>query len=250
VTVEDTTRQESVHDWGRAAVVAGAVGAVALLLQTVLFLLDEAEILASWPTFQESGAGREEDLATFYVALFERQHDMAWNIALRDLLGPVAAIALMVLARALVRVRGGGRADPEVWALVLSVGAGLKLLSDLVYLSQLGLWRSTGFIAEPPADVIATGRASEAVTDLSNYFEYTAYLVLAVGLAGLAGLLDKGLRLLARALVVALVVLVVVSLVDWWPGYAIVSLVTGIVLGPVLLAGLGRSLAGTEPRSP
>jgi hypothetical protein len=228
--------------WGRTAFLAGVVSAVGLSLQTALYFVDATGILPFSPDYQETGAGRGEDLAAFYVALAERQHDIVWNIALRDTLGPVAAIALMVLALALVRLRAQGRPGPQVWALVFSVGALIKLLSDVVYLSQLGVWRDTGFTPEFPADIIAVGRTSEAVGSLSGYLENVAYLILAAALAGLAGVLDRRLGLLARVVAVALLVAVVASFADWWPLYAVDGLLTGIVLAPVLLVGTGRSL--------
>ncbi|MFW3168873.1 hypothetical protein [Geodermatophilus sp. CPCC 206100] len=117
-----------------------------------------------------------------------------------------------MLARAFVRLRGDGQAGLESWALVFSVGALLKGLADLVYLSQLGLWRDTGFTAEPPADIIAVGRTSEAITDLADHLEHAAFLTLAAGLAGLAVHLGHRLRLLARVVALGLVVSTVSAL--------------------------------------
>jgi hypothetical protein len=228
--------------WGRTAFLSGVVGAVGLILQTALYFVDVTGILPFSPDYRETGAGRGEDLAAYYVALAERQHDIVWNIVLRDTLGPVAAIALMVLALALVRLRAQGRPGPQVWALVFSVGALIKLLSDVVYLSQLGVWRDTGFTPEFPADIIAVGRTSEAVGDLSGYLENIAYLILAAALAGLSGVLDRRMGLLARVLAVALLVAVVAWFADWWLLYAVGGLLTGLVLAPALLAGTGRSL--------
>ncbi|MGK5112247.1 hypothetical protein [Geodermatophilus sp. CPCC 205506] len=234
---------QSRQEWGRAALLAATVSAAGVFAQTLLFLVDAVEILPGNPPFRETGAGRDVDLAAFFVALAERQHDIAWNIALRDVLGPIAAIALIVLARAWVRLRGDGRAGVESWALVISIGALLKALADLVYVSQLGLWRDTGFTAEPPADIIAVGRTSEAITDLADHLEYAAFLTLAAGLAGLAVHLGRRLRLLALATALGLVVSTVAALTRSEAVYDIASLLTGALLAPVLLLGLGRSLA-------
>jgi hypothetical protein len=239
---EDVTRQ-GVHTWGRTALVAGVIAAVGLLLQTVLVLVDAAGILPSNPEFHESGAGWEQDLATYYVAYFERQHDVAWIIAIRGTLGPVASIAMIVLARAFVHVRGHGRPRAEVWALVFAVGALLNLLSDLVYLSQLGVWRFTGFAAEPPADIIASGRTVEAVSDLSGYLASAALVTLAVALVGIAALLSARLRVLALAVAAVSVIAVVASLAFWDVVSDVTSILTGAVLGPLLLVGLGRWVA-------
>ena len=235
-------RHATTTAWGRTAFLAGVISAVGLVLQTALYFVDVTGILPFSQDYQETGAGRGEDLAAYYVALAERQHDILWNIALRDTLGPVAAIGLMVLALALVRLRAEGRPGPQVWALIFSVGALIKLLSDVVYLSQLGVWRDTGFTPEFPADIIAVGRTSEAVGSLSGYLEHIAYLVLAAALAGLAGVLDRRLDLLARVLAVALLVAVVAWYADWWPLYAVDGLLTGIVVAPALLVLTGRFL--------
>jgi hypothetical protein len=236
--------------WGRVALLAGTISGIGLLAQTVLFLLDASGVLPGIPPFRETGAGRDEDLAAFFIAFAERQHDVAWDIVLRDVLGPIAAVALIVLARALVHLRGAGRAGPQVWALVFGVGALLMALSDLVYLSQMSLWRDTGFVPEPPADMIAVGRTSEAITALADYLEYAAFVLLAAGIAGLAARLGRRLEVLAYALAVGLLVSVVASLARYGTVYDITALVTGVLLAPALLLGLGRSLAHSVDHRP
>lgn len=249
MAVEEKSTADGVQAWARTALVAGVISAVGLFVQTLLFLIDAAEILPGSPPFRETSAGRDRDLATFFIGYFERQHGIAWDIAIRDTIGPVAAIALLVLARALVHVRGQGRAGPQVWALVFGVGALLKLLSDLAYLSQLGLWRYTGFTAEPPADIIAGARASDAVTYLADYLEHAAFVALAVGLAGLATLLSRRLRLLALSVAGGLLVATVASLAYWFTVYEVAAVLTGAVLGPALLVGIGRSLVAVDRRA-
>jgi hypothetical protein len=247
VAVSEAERETPTASWGRTAVLAGAISAVGILLQTGLFLLDATGILPFSADYQETGAGRGEDLAAYYVALLERQHDIVWNIALRDTFGPVAALALMVFALALVRLRGRGRAGPSVWALVFSVGALLKLLSDVVFLSQLAVYLDSGFTPEFPADIVAVGRTSEAVDALSGYLENVAYVILAAALVGLAGLLGRPWGLLTRVLAGVLVVSVISWVAGWGLVYAVAAILSGIVLAPVVLAGTGRAL-GRDPR--
>jgi hypothetical protein len=237
-----------VHAWGRTALIAGVVAAGALFLQSVLFLLDLTGILPSAPDFHETGNGFDKDLATYYVGFFEHQHDIAWNIAIRDTAGPVASIGMIVLALALCRVRGDGGPRLEVWTTVFIVGALLRLIADLVYLSQLGVWRFTGFGPDPPADIIAAGRTSDAITNLTDYLDLAAIVVLAVGLVGIAALLSRRLRLLALVLAAALLVSAVATLAFWDLAYDVTAILTGIVLGPLLLVSLGRWLA--EPVDP
>jgi hypothetical protein len=245
VAVDEGRQQRTDGDWGRTASVAGAVAAVGLCLQTLLFFLD-ASVLPGNPPFRETEAGRAADLATFFAARAERQHDVLWNIVLRDVLGPVAAVALVVLTYAVVRARGGGRVMPQVWGLVLSVGALFKALADLVFLSQSAEWRDTGFLTDPPADIIAAGRASDAVTDVADLLEQAANITVAVGLIGLAVLLSRPLRLFARVVAAVLLVLAVAALADWPLVYGVLSLLEGVLLVPVLLVGTGRWAARAE----
>jgi hypothetical protein len=248
VAVSEAEREQT-SAWGRTAFLAGVISAVGLFLQTALFFLDATGTLPFSPDYHETGAGRGEDLATYYVALFERQHDIVWDVALRDTIGPVAALALMVLALALVRLRGHGRPGPAVWGLVFAIGALLKLLSDVVFLSQLAVYLDSGFTPEFPADIVAVGRASEAVDALSSYLESVAYLVLAAALLGLAGLLGRRLSALARVVALALAVSVLAWVAGWWPVMAVAEALAGIVLAPALLIGLGRSLARDDARA-
>lgn len=229
--------------WRRAAAVAALVSALGLLAQTILFLIDAVGILPGSPPFRLTDAGRGEDLARFFVARLERQHDIAWNIALRDVLGLIAAVALLVLARAFVRLRGEGRAGVESWALVFGVGALLSLLSDLVFLSQMGVWRATGFTPDPPADIIAVGRSLENIEHVAEYLALGAAVALAAGLTGLALHLSARLRALALVVALGLMASAWAAVTDSPSIYAVVGLLTGAILAPALLIALGRSLA-------
>ena len=86
--------------WGRLGSVAGYVAGACLLGQTALFLADATDLLGDSPEFQETSAGRLQDVANYYAAYFNRQHDIVWSIIVRDVLGPVAYLALMVAALA------------------------------------------------------------------------------------------------------------------------------------------------------
>jgi hypothetical protein len=240
---EAAPRSATAAAWGRTALLAGCISAGGVVLQTALFFLDASGVLPISPAYRETGAGRGEDLGAYYVAWFERQHDIVWDIAVRDTVGPIGAIALMVLALALIRLRGQAGAGVQVWALVFSVGALLKLLSDVVYLSELGVWLDSRFTAEFPADIVAVGRTAEAVDNLSSYLEAVAYVTLAAALVGLARALSRRLGVLARTVAGALVVVVIGWLGGWWPVYAVGAVLSGIVLAPWLLLATGRWLA-------
>jgi hypothetical protein len=234
--------------WGATAFRVGFISGVCLLLQTALFLIDAVGVLPSGPDYRETGAGRGEDLAAYYVAYFERQHDVLWSTALSSVLGLVAATALIVLALALVRLRGQSRPGPQAWAAVFSVGALLLLLSDVVLLSQLAVYRDSGFTPEFPADIIAVGRASEAIDSLSGYLGSVGELVLAAALFGLAGLLSRPVALLARVLAAVLLV----SVISWQVGpgnvYTIAAVLSGLLLGPAVLVATGFLLRRVSAR--
>jgi hypothetical protein len=114
---------------------------------------------------------------------------------------------------------------------LFSVGALLLLLSDVVLLSQLAVYRDSGFTPEFPADIIAVGRTSEAIDSLSGYLGSVGDLVLAVALLGLAGALERPVALLARVLAVVLLVAVITWYVGPSPVHATAAVVAGLVLG-------------------
>jgi len=215
---------------------------ICLLLQTALFLIDAAGILPSGPAYRETSAGRGEDLAAYYVAYFERQHDVLLSVALSSVLGLVAAVALIVLALALVRLRGRAEPGPQAWAVVFSVGALLLLFSDAVQLSQLAVYRDSAFTPEFPADIVAVGRTSEAIDSLSGYLANAGDLAVAVALVGLAGLLGRPVALLARGLAAVLLVSVITWQVGPGPVYVVSALLSGLVLAPAGLVATGLVL--------
>jgi hypothetical protein len=242
VTHETPAERTATRAWGTTAFRAAVIGGVCLLLQTVLFLIDAVGILPSVPGYRETSAGRGEDLAAYYVAYFERQHDVLWSTALSCVLGLVAAVALIVLALVLVRLRGRGEPGPHVWTVVFSVGALLLLLSDAVQLGQLAVYRSSGFTPEFPADIVSVGRASEAVDSVSGYLANAGDLAVGVALLGLAGLLGRPVGLLARVMAAVLLVSVVTWHVGPGPVYVVTALLSGLVLAPAVLIATGHLL--------
>ncbi len=239
----EEAQQQTAGEWGRVASVAGAVAATGVCLQAVLFLLD-ASVLPGSPPFRDTPAGRDADLAAFFGARAARQHDVLWDIVLRDIAGPVASVALIVLVYAVVRARGAGRAAPQAWAIVLSVGALLGALSDLVFLSQIRTWGQSTYITDPPADMIAIGRASDEVLDVADMLNMASGVAVAAGLVGISVLAPRGLRVLARVVAAVLLLSVVAALLDSPVAYGLLALVSGVVLVPVLLFRTGRWVAG------
>ena len=175
-----------VAGWHRVGRTAALVAGACLAGQTVLFMLDEMGLLADSPDYVETSAGRAADLATYYAAFFAYQHDILWNIALRDTLGPVAYLALMVLAVSVANVLGPRRPVSQLIALFFVVGGLLAALSDLLYLTTTVYWRQAGWEAAPTENMIAVGRSTEAINALTTYPQHAGFTVLALGLVCVA----------------------------------------------------------------
>lgn len=231
--------------WGKVGRHAGLVAGVALLAQTLLFLVDTLGFIDDDPTYRATAAGEEQDLANYFLALFEHQHALVWNIAIRDVLGPIGFVAVGILALALTRVLGRDRPDVVLSAVALQVGAAVAALADLTYLSTVGTWRLTGFSATPPADIISAGRAYEQIDNLSTYLQLAGYSVLAIGILMLARLcrrdpeMPNGLATVATIEAVAVIGLVTASVTQSWTIFDVLAIVSGVALAPAVLVWTG-----------
>ncbi len=241
-------------DWAMMARTAGLVAGACLAGQTVLFLLDETGLLAASPDYVETPAGRAADLATYYAAFFAYQHDILWDVAVRDTLGPIAYLALMVLAVSAANVLGPRRVVSQLVVLFFVVGGLLAALSDLMYLTTTTYWRQTGWEATPTADMIAAGRSAEAINALTTYPQYAGFTVLALGLLCVARaarahlVVGRVVGLLAVALAIALVGIVVAEVARLDTVFQVLALVVGVLLAPAVAIGLGRDIARAADR--
>ena len=235
--------------WSRTARVGGATAAASLLVSTVLYLLDATDALAPTPQFRATAAGVESDVARWYVAFFARQHQILWSVALRDILGPVAFIALTVVALAVLRLVGPARPVAVLLVVFFAVGGLLHTVSDMLYLGEISYWRQTDWSATPPVPMLITGRASEALDFATVYLEAFSYLVLAGGMCCLAWLcrthsgLRRWLETLAYAEAIGLVVLIAGIVLQADVLFQVAGLAAGVVLGPALAFLLGRRVA-------
>jgi hypothetical protein len=236
----------------RVARTAALVAAAGFALQTGLFLLATTGLLGTAPEFVDTSAAQEVDYATYYASLFNHQHEIVWNVAIREAIGPVAWVGVGILAVVTAVVVGGTPA--RVAALVVCLGSSLAGLADLVFGTLVGFWRYGGWGTDVPADMIAAGRSYEGVKTVSTYLQYDGFVVLAIGLVVLAALpgWDSVLRVLLRLTALALVAFVVL---DWvWPLWNgsqlprdLVALSLGVALAPALVivwAGNLRRRAG------
>jgi hypothetical protein len=232
---------------------AGFVAGVSLLVATTLYLLDASDALGAGPAFHHTAAGALQDEANFWVAFFAHQHDILWDIIARDLIFPIAFVALIVLALAVRNRVGFSRPEAQLMTAFFFVGGSLAALSDVVYLGATDYWRATGWTAQPPARMVAVGRSLGPIDATNRWIEVAGFAVLAAALICVWRL--SRLRLLPAALgVVAgvegllLLGIAVAEATHHDDTYDVLSLVTGAIVGPLVAIWLGWHL-GT-PRAP
>ncbi len=235
--------------WNRIGRNAGYVAGGAFFLTTLLFLLDSTDLLAPSPVYQVTAAGRLQDLATYFVAFFAHQHLILWDIALRDTLGPVSDVGLMVLVLAVANLLRWRGAAVQLMVLFGSLGAVLMAISSLTFLAEIHYYRVTDWNADPAANMVAVGRASEAIDALTVYPEVAGFAALAVGLVYLGRLcrtrdeLPSRLAALAYVESVALLGAGVALVARLNAAYNVLALVTGVLIAPILAIWLGRHFA-------
>lgn len=223
----------------RAGQVAASVAAGGFIVQTALVLTQTTGLLGRAPELVKTSASREVDYATYFAGFFNYQHSIVWNVALRDAIGPVAWVAVATLAVLTAVLVRSTRA--VVTALIISLGAALAALADLVFGTLVGFWRYGGWNTEVPSDMIATGRSYQGIKTLSTYLQYDGFVVVAVGLALLATLTGWTL-ILQRLLWLTALGLVAYVVLSWlwpiWHGTEIPTDLLAFGLGVLLAPGL------------
>ena len=185
------------------------------------------------PEYTETSAGRAQDLADY----FEHQHTILWDIAVRDTLGPIGFLALMVVGVAVMNVVGPRRLEAQLLVLFFVVGGLLTAIPDLMYVTLTSYWRHSGWEATPTENMIALGRSVEAIHELTTYTQYAGFVVLALGLGCVGRLcrLDVALS--------SLVGIAIASILRNDTAYNVLALATGALLGPTVAIWLGRDVA-------
>lgn len=232
--------------WARVAKVTGYIIAVAFVVQSVLYLLDVTGVLAAPIDYRVSSLGMQQDLIIYYEALNERMHSIWWSVAVRDTVGPLGYLSLIVLVLAISHVTRRGRPRVELALLFTVVGASTAAASDLIFLSQIGSWRY-GF--QPTPDIVSFGRASEILDNVVDYLQYAAFIVLAAAFVCLGGLITsqrtshrRAAQVFAYLEATALVAYVLADLARWNTGQAVAAAMAGIVLGPTWAILVGHFL--------
>lgn len=234
--------------WRRVGRWAAYGAAAAFLVQSALFLLDTTGALAPHVAFMTSGRGLEQDLVDFYVRQSERMHGLWWNVAVRDIVGPLGFLALVVAVQAVVHVTGSTQPRQELGRLFVVLGAAAAALSDVMYLSHVAWWRAG--VLQPTVDVVAHGRAFEVVDTVGQRIQWGGCLVLGLGLVclapTLAGLGGRRLGLLAHLVAAAMGAFVATTAAGAETAAQVAAAVAGLVLGPVLALALGRALGSVR----
>ena len=246
------TGTDDVQAWRRVGRFAGYIAASALLVGTVLFLLDALNALGAQPDFHDTGKPLQDE-ANFWVAVFAHQHHILWDILVRDTLFPLAFVALIVQMLAVRALAPTTRPEGQLLIVFFLVGGTISALSDLIYLAGTDFWRATGWTPVPAERMVAVGRDTEALNSLTRWPEAAGFVVVAAGLVCL-GLLCRqhaslpsaiGLAAFLEALLLAGVAITGAAETD--TAYNILSLVTGAVVGPLVAGWLGWDLGRETP---
>ena len=236
---------------GRAAAYAAAIGFFAV---TVLYLLDVFDVLDPSPDYVRTSAGQLHDEARFWAQVFAHQHRIVWDVVARDLLGPAAFVALIVVGIVLRHLVDDRRPERQMMVTFLTVGGVISAVASLLYLGNVEFWRlAWGPVpAGGETSIIAVGRATTAIDNLTVWPEAFGYLVLAVGVWFLGVVVRRDARMsrhlgaIVNVTAVALVGLALATMLDTDAPRSILSLAVGVVLAPWVCVSLGRRLGRLE----
>jgi len=241
--------------WRSVARVSGFTAAFALVVATVLYLLDATSAIGSDPSYHATDAGPLEDEANFWVAFFAHRHHVLWDVIGRDTLFPVAFVALAVLMVAVRHFVGADDPRAQLVTVFFLFGGVLSAIADLIYLGNVEWWRITGWSAQPAERMVAIGRSTETIGRLTTWLEAAGFVLLAAGLVALGRLcrtqarLPVRLALLAELEALLLLGVAVAGVTHVDTPYDILALVTGVLVGPAVAVWLAVCL-GERRRSP
>jgi hypothetical protein len=237
--------------WRAVGRAAGYVSGCALLLGTILYLLDATNALGV-NHYRETGAPSAQKESAFWVSEFAHRHHILWDIIARDTLFPLAFVALVVLSLAVRAVVRADRPNAQLMVAFFVVGGTLAALADLIYLGATDYWRLTGWSGVPAVSMVAVGRSTEAINALTRWPEAAGFVVLAAALVCLGNLcrseaaLPRRLALIAYLEVALLVGIAVAGAMETGTSYDIFSLITGAIVGPIVAFWLGWHLGKTR----
>ena len=240
--------------WPGVGRVAGYVSAGALLVATILYLLDATNALGA-NNYTFSGGSPIRDEAGYWAAQFAHQHDILWDIIARDTLFPLAFVALIVVGLAVRAVVHSYRPDAQLMVAFFLVGGTLSMFSDLTFLGASDYWRVTGWSHLAPTNMVAAGRSEQAIEFQTRWPEAAGFVVLAAALVCLGNLcrseaaLPARMALLSYAEAALLVEIALAGVMHADTPYDVFSLVTGAIVGPLLAFWLGHHLGAARAES-
>jgi hypothetical protein len=244
---------DPIHGWARIGRFAGYLAGGALLIGTILYLLDVRHALGA-NNYKHTGPTSARSDAQAWVAEFAYRHHILWDIIARDTLFPVAFVALIVLALAVRAFVPAQLPNGQLMVAFFSVGGVIAILNDLIYLSATDYWRLTGWSHVPPFRMVAAGWSEQAIVALTRWPEAAGWVVLAAALVCLGNLYRSqaaSSRILATAIYTEAALLAGMAVTEvslQTPTvYNILSLITGALVGPVVAIWLGYHL-GTMGR--
>jgi hypothetical protein len=246
----DVRTTDADRAWARIGRIAAYAAAIGFFVTTVLYLLDVFDVLDPSPDYVQTSAGQLQDEANFWARVFEHQHAIVWDVIARDVIGPAAFVALIVVGVALRRRVPGDDPDRQLMVTFLGVGGVISALASLLYLGNAQFWRLPWGPVAPGGETsaIAVGRATTAIDNLTTWPEAFGYLVLALGVWCIGSVVRRGAReRLGTLAYVTAVGLVALAIATVWGGdidtiHGIVSLAVGGVLAPWVCIRLGGVL--------
>jgi hypothetical protein len=248
-----SNEHDASHSWARVGRVAGYLAAGALLLGTILFLLDATNALGVI-NYKQVGPPSVLNERRYWLAEFAHQHHILWDIIARDTLFPVAFVALIVLALAVRAFVPAQLPNGQLMVAFFIVGGVISIINDLLYLSATDYWRLTGWQHTPAVNMVAAGRSSEAIVALTRWPEAAGFVVLAAASVCLGNLcrsqatLPSRLALAVYAEAALLIGVALAGVMETGTPYNVFSLVTGALAGPFVAFWLGHHL-GTARRA-
>lgn len=237
--------------WNRVGRIGAYFAGSAFLVVIVLTLLDSLGALGAVPAYQRTAAGLLVDEATYWKGLYAHRHDILWNILIRDSVQPLAFLAVVLVALAVLNAVGPRRAVAQIAVAAFALAALLGCLDGLAWLTMGQYWRSDWSGANATV-MVAVGRDTDAITNLTHQYTQLGNVALAAGLVlvGLLtraeGLLPLRLRYLAWTGAVLLVLGVIVDQTQLDTVSNILTLLSALVFPP-LLFWIGRRFTRVGP---
>jgi len=236
--------------WATAARSWGVFSGIAFAVATLAYVVEAMGVLGSRPAYVATAAGQLQDEATYWAAVFAYRHATLWDYALRDGLFFFAFLGFIPLVLAANAATGGRRAAVQIGGAFIAVGAIFGALNAVAFFVDVSWWRETGWDQVPPGLMAPIGRGTEMMQDLSAWSGIASNAALFVGLAyvGFACLTEAALSrpigwvaLATAGLQLAIIVLSQISGLDAVQN--VLSLITGALLAPIILIGLGLRLS-------